>query len=209
MKRRIFALFAVALALGALPDAACAIDRGWNRYSCWEFNLVFEYPVFLNEIEVGCSRDSTPKQWESGPPEFTKQWTWKNGRHMVKFSRSNDSLSYGLMSVSVYDNPEGYDLWHCATELATFRIDEPTKGGHRIEYDSLSVGEAHALHVRSYNWGLDQEYKWANLYVFRSQDGRIFAIHINDVGMKSIITDEYGDYDSVVDKILRSFEWVE
>jgi hypothetical protein len=209
MKNYIWVLMVVVLNLAMLYDAANALDRGWNYYSCWEFRLTFEYPAFLNTIEVRCSRGDSPKQWESCAPEITKLWPWKNCRHGISFSVSDDSgRNIGVMSVSVYDNPDGYDLWRCATELATFRIDEPTREGHRVEYDSLLIGEADVIHVRSYNRWRGNEVKWANLYVLQSQTGQVFSVYMDDACMNSALTDEYGDYNYIVNRIISSIKWV-
>jgi hypothetical protein len=40
-------------------------------------------------------------------------------------------------------------------------------------------------------------------------NGRVFAISICDACMKSVLTDQFGDYNSVVDRILRSLRWIE
>ena len=208
MKNHVCGLIVIVLGLAMLYGAADAVDRSWNIYSCWEYRLAFEYPVFLNCIEVVCSGWDSVMLCDGVAPEFAKLWPWRNRRHLVSFSISDDSGRNHCMSVSVHDNPEGYDLWRCATEFATFRIDEPTREGHRVEYDSLSMGEANVLHVRSYNQWRGDELKWANIYVMQSQDRKIISISINESHMKSALTEEYGDYDTVVNRIISSIPWI-
>ncbi len=196
----------VLLVLSVLYGEANAIDRGWNIYSCWESGLTFEYPAFLNMIEVWCSRPDSVTQRESSAPEFTKLWAWRNTTHMVSFSVSDDSGWSVCMSVSVLDNPDGYDLWRCATELATFRIDEPTREGHWVEYDSLLIDGTDVLHVQSYNLWRGNQMTWANIYVLQSQAGRMFSISIDEARMNSALTDEYGDCETVVNRIISSIK---
>ena len=65
MQKYICTFLSVALCLTFLFNAANAIDRGWNRYSCAEFSLTFEYPAFLNTIDVECWPEHCKKQLES------------------------------------------------------------------------------------------------------------------------------------------------
>jgi hypothetical protein len=208
MKNNVWFLMVVILGLALLYGTSDAVDRGWNNYSCWEYRLAFEYPAFLNSIEIVCSRGDSQEHREGIVSEFTKLWPWKDRRHLVSFSVSDDSTMIHCMSVSVHDNPDGYDLWRCATELATFRIDEPTREGHRVEYDTLSIGEATVLHVRSYHRYRGDELKWANIYVMQSQGGNIFSISMNESRMKSTLTEEYADCDAVVNRIISSIPWI-
>ena len=207
MNNHVYILMVVIIGLVMLNGAAGAADLGWNRCSCYQYRLAFEYPAFLNCIEVHCSGRDSVKPSDGTVPEFTKLWPWKNRRHLVSFTISDSTKAY-CMSVSVHDNPDGYDLWRCATELATFRIDEPTHEGHRVEYDTLTIGEATVLHVRSYNYYDGNECKWANMYVLQSQRGNIFSLGIDESQMKSALTEEYSDYDAVINRIISSIPWI-
>ena len=207
MNNHVYILMVI-IGLVMLNGAAGAADLCWNIYSCAEYGLVFSYPDFLNIIEVVCSGWDNVKLSDGSVPEYTKLWTSRNYRHLVNFSVSDDSTRRNCMSVAVHDITDGFDLWRCATELATFRIDEPFGEGHWVDYDTLAIGDATVLHVRSYNYNDGNKLKWANIYVMQSRRGYIFSLGINESRMKSALIEEYGDYDAVINRIISSIPWI-
>jgi len=209
MEKSIYANVIAAIVVVLTVSFSHAFNGGWNSYHCRDSNLVFIYPSFLNKIEVRCTRGSVPKQWETNPPAFTEEWPYRNWKHTVLFSAVNESENFRrqVMSVSIYDNPEGDDLLSCATALVTSRINEASGGApYHVKCDSLMVGKRHILHVSSFFEGKEGDTKYADLYVLCMYK-HVLSVSIVSTWMLPMLTDEYGDTESVIEKILGSFEY--
>jgi hypothetical protein len=194
------------LASCIVSDAVPASEHGWNQYSNRDFGLSFQYPACLNMIEE--SNGLQMSQGLDSIPSFMKLWAFKNRRLSIGFSRVEGSGSSDVMTVSVLDNPDGFKLSDCATAIATARSAEASGETARVDLDSLVVGGARAIHAQSWTGHGDRLLQWANVYILKA-DGRIFAVSICEPCMKAAISDEFGDYDSVVDEILRSLRYVD
>jgi hypothetical protein len=206
MKCRKSILLVIVLGLGMLPNSAYALDSGWNRYSNSEFNLMFEYPGFLNDLEeIGTQMG---QQGGDTSTPIMNTWVFENRKWTINLSQSDESRSQIIMSVSIYDNPDGLKMIDCALALAINELARVGEGAARIDFDSLVVANLPGIHARSWIAIGSGGYKYANLYAFGA-NGRVFAISICDACMKSVLTDQFGDYNSVVDRILRSLRWIE
>jgi hypothetical protein len=205
MRNHTLVLLVIVLGLGTLSDTADAFSRDWNRYLNSEFDLMFEYPGFLNDIEeIGAQMG---EQGNDTSAYIANAWVFEKRKWTINLSHLDDSVSQGIMSVSIFDNADGLELINWAAALATNELARGGKEAGRIDFDSLVVASMPAIHTRSWI-DVGVEYKRANLYVFQAAE-HVFTIHICDECMKSVLTTEYGDYDSVVDRILRSVKPVD